>query len=95
MSLDSPEATQEAHGRRRDVDGGCYETEVAMNRIWPWVAGLVITLLLILLITNGGATRQARYRAMGAKGHQTPVMLNDAAAQKLFMLHMLAVRGRK
>jgi hypothetical protein len=66
-----------------------------MNRIWPWVAGLVITLLVVLLISNGGATRQARYRAMGANGHQTPVILDDTAAQKLFMLHMLAVRGRK
>ncbi len=68
-----------------------------MNRIWPWIAGVVITVLLITLIAGGGAGRQARYRALGAYGHQTPVIQSqaDAAAQKLLMLHMLAVRGRR
>ncbi len=71
--------------------------EVPMNRIWPWLAGIVVMLLLIVLVSNGGASRQARYRAMGAYGHQTPMVQSqaDAAVQKAFLLHMLAVRGRR
>ncbi len=66
-----------------------------MDRIWPWIAGVIVTFLLIVLVAYGGAGRQARYRAMGAYGHQTPIAQGqpDAKSQQMFMLHMIYVRG--
>ncbi len=68
-----------------------------MNRVWPWVAGFVVTLLLIILIGYGSPGREARYRFPGAYGPRTAMSQGqlDAAAQKALVLHLLAVRARR
>ncbi len=68
-----------------------------MNRVWPWIAGVVVTVLLIILITGGGPGRQARYQAMRGFGRRAAITQSqiDAPVVGALIVHQLAVRQRR
>jgi hypothetical protein len=69
-----------------------------MHKVWPWIAGVVVTVLLIMLIGYGSPGRQAHYKALRGSSRSaamTQSQMDAPLPQGAYILHLLAVRQRR
>jgi hypothetical protein len=68
-----------------------------MDTAWRWIAGIIVTLLLIALVAVGSPGRAAHYRALRGFDRRTATTQSqiEAPLQGTYILHLLAVRQRR